>query len=312
MSSFEINGIVPIIPTPFLESGEIDFDGLGSVLHFAAASGACAACLPAYASEFYKLTEDERQLIVAEAVKRAAGEIPIVGQANHPYAAHAARLARAAQDAGASAVAVAAPRLFPLTENDLFRYYETILRAIDVPLVIQDFNPGGPTVGARFVADLHRAYPHFRYIKLEESLMATKVAEIVVATDGEVGVIEGWGGMYTIELMEAGICGVMPGLAVADLLVAVHHLMQAGRKNDAYELHHAILPQILYSLQNMELFHHAEKQLLQARRILPCATVRDATVVPGEHEQRHIQFLNDRILALLDRLNMPRNPALAQ
>lgn len=311
MSSFEINGIVPIIPTPFLESGEIDFDGLGSVLRFAAAAGACAACLPAYASEFYKLTEDERQLIVEQAVKRIAGKIPIIGQANHPYAAHAARLARAAQDAGASAVAVAAPRLFPLTESDLFRYYETILRAIDVPLVIQDFNPGGPTVGARFVADLHRAYPHFRYIKLEESLMAKKVAEMVAATDGKVGVIEGWGGMYIIELMEAGVCGVMPGLAVADLLVAVHNLMRAGRKDDAYELHHAVLPQIVYSLQNMELFHHAEKQLLQSRGVLPRAIVRDATVVPGEQEQRHIKFLNERILALLDRLNMPRNPARA-
>lgn len=310
MSSFEINGIVPIIPTPFLESGEIDFDGLGSLLRFAAAAGACAACLPAYASEFYKLTEHERQLIVAEAVKRAAGKIPIVGQANHPYAAHAARLARAAQDAGASAVAVAAPRLFPLSESDLFRYYETVLRGIDVPLVIQDFNPGGPTVGARFVADLHRAYPHFRYVKLEESLMAAKVADMVTATEGKVGVIEGWGGMYIIELMQAGICGVMPGLAVADLLVVVHHLIQAGRKSDAYELHHAVLPQIIYSLQNMELFHHAEKQLLQARGVLPRATVRDATVVPGEHEQHHIRFLNERILALLDRLKMPRNPAL--
>jgi dihydrodipicolinate synthase/N-acetylneuraminate lyase len=311
MSLFEINGIVPIIPTPFLESGGIDFDSLEALLRFAAAGGACAACLPAYASEFYKLTEDERQLIVAEAVKRAAGKIPIIGQANHPYAGQAARLARAAQDAGASAVAVAAPRLFPLAESDLFRYYETILRAIDVPLVIQDFNPGGPTVGARFVADLHRAYPHFRFIKLEESLMAAKVAEMVAATEGNVGVIEGWGGMYIIELMEAGVCGVMPGLGVADLLAAVYSLMKAGRKNEAFELHHAILPQIVYSLQNMELFHHAEKQLLQARGVLPRAIVRDATVVPGEHEQRHIRFLNERVIALLDRLKMPRNPALA-
>ncbi len=169
-----------------------------------------------------------------------------------------------------------------------------------------------PQSGARFVADLHRAYPHFRYIKLEESLMANKVAEMVAATGGEVGVIEGWGGMYFIELMEAGVCGVMPGLAVADLLAAVHNLMLSGRKKDAYELHHAILPQIVYSLQNMELFHHAEKQLLQARGVLPSAIVRDATVAPGEQEQRHIRFLNERILALLDRLKMARNPAQAK
>jgi 4-hydroxy-tetrahydrodipicolinate synthase len=201
--------------------------------------------------------------------------------------------------------------MFPLAESDLFRYFETVLRAIDIPLVIQDFNPGGPTVSARFVAELHRAWPHFRYIKLEESLMAAKVAEMVSAAGGEVGIIEGWGGMYIVELMEAGICGVMPGLAVADLLVAVHRLMLAGRKQEAFELHRAVLPQIVYSLQNMELYHHAEKQLLMARGILPRAVVRDATVAPAEHERRHIAFLNERILSLLDSLNMPRNPASA-
>jgi hypothetical protein len=48
-----------------------------------------------------------------------------------------------------------------------------------------------------------------------------------------------------------------------------------------------------------------------ARGILPRAVVRDATVAPAEHERRHIAFLNERILSLLDSLNMPRNPASA-
>src|ERR1700677_3611227 len=107
MSTFEIRGIVPIIPTPFFESGEIDYQSLGSELDFAVASGACGVCLPAYASEFYKLSEEELQTVVREAVKHVGGRLPVIGQAVHPHAQQAARFAKAAEEAGASAVAVA-------------------------------------------------------------------------------------------------------------------------------------------------------------------------------------------------------------
>ena len=273
--------------------------------------GLVLLCLPAYASEFYKLSEKEHQLVVSEAVKHVDGRIPVIGQANHPHAQQAAWLAKAAENAGASAVAVAAPRIFALSEADLFRYFEIILKAIRIPLIIQDVNPGKQTVGPCFVAELNRSYPHFRYIKLEESLMADKVAAIVSESNGKVGVIEGWGGMYMVELIDAGACGIMPGLAVADLLAKVYSHAKAGRKEEAYELHHAVLPQIVYSLQNMELFHHAEKQLLKDRGIIPRVAVREASMLPTDYERRHIQFLNERILALLKTKAMPKNPATA-
>ena len=55
----------------------------------------------------------------------------------------------------------------------------------------QDVNPSGPTVTAWFFSDLHSAHPHFRWIKLEEPMMSSKVVAILEATGGEVGVLEG-------------------------------------------------------------------------------------------------------------------------
>lgn len=305
----DIQGIIPIIPTPFHENGEVDFDGLAPLIHFAAAGGCCAVCLPAYASEFYKLTDAERQAVVETAVMHAGGRIPVIGQANHPYSKQAALLARAAQQAGAAGVAVAVPRIFALNESDLFRYFVPILSAIDVPLVIQDFNPGGASVSPAFVASLHREFPHFRYIKLEEPLMAAKTAAVLDATQGRVGVLEGWGGMHLIELMDAGICGVMPGLGVSDILARVFSLAKQGNIEEAFDLHHAILPQIVYSLQNLELFHHCEKQLLAARGVPVPLHVRDSSLTPGPHEARHIDFLNAQAVRLLQQREMPLNPA---
>jgi len=307
-NSFRINGIVPIIPTPFTEDDRIDWSSFRRVVDFACAAGACAMCLPAYASEFYKLSEPERLRLVSEAVSHAAGRLSVFAQVNFVSLSQAVETAREAQRIGASAIAAAVPRIFPFAEPDLYRYFDRLLASVDIPLLIQDFNPSGPTVSPQFVAGLHRAHPHFRWIKLEEPMMSAKVAAILDATNGEVGVLEGWGGMYMLDLIPAGICGVMPGLAISDVLARVFQLAASNDAMGAYKLHEAVLPQIVFSLQHMELFHHAEKRLLVARGILPEAQVRALTLQLDQHTEDRIAFLNKQILASLDRLGLPRCP----
>ena len=305
---FRINGVVPIIPTPFTEEDKIDWPSLRRLVDFACATGACGMCLPAYASEFYKLSETERLQLVSEAVQHAGGRRPVFAQVNFVSLTQAVETAREAQRTGASAIAAAVPRIFAFGEPDLYRYFDRLLSSIDIPLLIQDLNPSGPTVTPRFVSDLHRAHPHFRWIKLEEPMMSSKVTAILEATNGEVGVVEGWGGMYMLDLIPAGICGVMPGLAISDVLAKVFQLATKGDSVGAYKIHEAVLPQIVMSLQHMELFHHAEKRLLAARGILPAAFVRQLTLKLDQYTEDRISFLNQQILALLHRLELPLNP----
>jgi 2-keto-3-deoxy-L-arabinonate dehydratase len=305
-----VNGVIPIIPTPFTAEDKIDWPSLRRMVDFACAADACAMCLPAYASEFYKLSESERLHLISEAVGHAAGRLPVFAQVNFVSLPQAVEAAREASRIGASAIAVAVPRMFAFGEPDLYRYFDRLLSSIDIPLLIQDFNPSGPTVAARFVSGLHRAHPHFRWIKLEEPMMSSKVTAILEATNGEVGVLEGWGGMYMLDLIPVGICGVMPGLAVSDVLAKVFRLASKGDLVGAYKIHEAVLPQIVMSLQHMELFHHAEKRLLVARGILPDAVVRQLTLELDRHTGDRISFLNEQILALLSRLGLPLNPIL--
>jgi dihydrodipicolinate synthase/N-acetylneuraminate lyase len=77
-----LTGVVPIIPTPFTANEEIDEPALKNLVEFAISKGIQAACLPAYASEFYKLTDDEKLQVVSIAVKQSAGRMQIVAQCN--------------------------------------------------------------------------------------------------------------------------------------------------------------------------------------------------------------------------------------
>ena len=297
----ELLGVVPIIPTPFTADEEIDQDALRRLIDFAIAGGIQAVCLPAYASEFYKLTDEEKLLVVRVAVEHAAGRIKIVAQSNHPSLKVAIKLALANVKAGADVISLAVPRIFSLPENALKAYLSEFLQAIpDTPVLIQDFNPGGSSISVGFIKNLMDENPNFKYLKLEEPLCAPKFEDIIQTTENKIGLFEGWGGLYMLELIPIGIRGVMPGLAVADILQKVFNLRNNGEHDRAFDLFEKVMPQIFFSLQNMELFHYAEKELLIARGVLSNSIARKAAYIPDASSISYIRELNQRILAVLE------------
>lgn len=301
-----LQGVVPVVPTPFTSDEAIDFNALADCVRFAADCGLSAVCLPAYASEFYKLSDAERREVVQAAIRAADGRMAVMAQANHPSSRLAAELARDYEALGASVISFALPRQFTLKESDLLDYASTICRATKLPVMVQDFNPGGATVGAEFARRLVDACPNFRYLKLEESLMDAKIRMILHVTGRRIGVLEGWGGMYLLDLIPAGICGLIPGLGVADLLQRVWELARGKHDREATEIFQVLLPQILYSLQHTELFNWVEKRLLAARGILPPTStyVRRATWTPDEPILRHADRVNADVIELARRLGL--------
>ena len=105
-----------------------------------------------------------------------------------------------------------------------------------------------------------------------------------------------------LELVPIGIAGVMPGLAVADILQKVFLLRKKGETDKAFSLFEKVMPQIFFSLQNMELFHYAEKELLKARGVLTNSIARKAAYIPDASSIKYISELNGRIIALIKTL----------
>ncbi|TAF72334.1 MAG: dihydrodipicolinate synthase family protein [Bacteroidetes bacterium] len=300
-NSKELLGVIPIIPTPFTADEEVDEQALRNLVEFAISIGIKAACLPAYASEFYKLSDDEKLLVVKIAVDQAKGRMQIVAQSNSPSLKIAIKLAKANIAAGADVISLAVPRIFALPEVSIKQYLSEFFDAIpNTPVLIQDFNPGGSSISVKLIDDLRLKHPNFKYLKLEEPLCAPKFEDIIKTTNGSVGVLEGWGGLYLLELIPVGIAGVMPGLAVSDILQKVFTLRQKGETAKAFEIFERVMPQIFFSLQNMELFHYAEKELLIARGVLKNSIARKGAYIPDASTANYIKELNERILKLVE------------
>ena len=293
-----LKGSISVVVAPFHEDERVDEASLRRTVDWIASAGLGGMVLPMYGTEFYKLTEAECDQLVAAAIEVNAGRVPLIANGNHGSAMVAAELARRREKMGADVVSFALPRMFGTSDADLLRYCGRICDAVSLPVCIQDFNPGGTTIGPDFIADLHRAHPNFRYAKLEEPLLADKIVAIRDRVGDNVGVIEGWGGMYMLEAIPVGCCGIMPGVPIADALQRVFDDRAAGRNDEAYDLFGGLLPFINFTLQNMELFLQIEKHLLVRRGLLESSTCRSLALTPSPTVWEHVEFL----IAQLERL----------
>ncbi len=303
-----VRGVLSVLSAPFDVEGTLCLDDIARQVEAAVAFGIAGVCLPAYGTEFYKLTDDERIACVKTAADASAGRIPVFGQANHDASRHAAELAHTLKLAGADHISFALPRRFAIPESDLIDFAAEVCAAVDLPILVQDFNPSGATVGADFCAHLKDRCPNFQYIKLEEPLLGPKLRSIKARCGDGLRVFEGWGGMYLPELLESGIDGVMPGIGHADLM---HEMWSAGEDGDmdrCLDIFERLLPQISFSLQNLELYLFVEKQLLASRDIIRNAHVRAITATPDVPTVSHAKQLNDRILKLAEELSLPLRP----
>jgi 4-hydroxy-tetrahydrodipicolinate synthase len=296
----EIDGVVPVIPIPFADDESIDEKSLSRLVDFVAQTGMAAMCLPAYGSEFYKLSEAERERVITIAIDVNAGRIPLIAQANHGSSRIAAELARKYEKLGADIISFALPRQFTVSDQDLIHYSSQILDAIDIPGLIQDFNPGGVTIDADFIARLHERCPNFRYAKLEEPLIVDKLVRINERIGNKVGVLEGWGGYYMLEAIPHGICGIMPGVPICDLLDKVYRFRRNRDDARAFDLMGRLLPYINFSLQNIELYMQVEKRLLKRRGLIAHDRCRSLCLTPSHSISEYIDTLLDHIERVLE------------
>lgn len=289
----DIQGVVPILPTPFHSDESIDESGYERMLAFAEKAGCRAIGLPAFGSEFYKLTGGERNKIL-DAVFNTDTRLGIIVQCNHISPIVVTELIGDAEKRGASAINVALPRAMPVNDDQLLAFARNVCSATDLPVIIQDYNPGGSIVGLQFAKKLSDEFPNFRFIKYEVPGIGPLINDILQATSGSVKVFSGWGASYMLELVSAGIAGIMPGIPLADYFNQLWIYAVNNNRVAALKMFTSISPYLMFSLQNLELFHHAEKRLAVRRGILRSGMVRNITVSLDSYQNKYLEEILDQ------------------
>jgi len=128
-----ITGSIVALVTPMHADGEIDWAKLGGLLEWHIEQGTAAIVPVGTTGESSTVTVDEHCQIVEFTVDTVAGRIPIIAGTGGNSTAEAIELTSSAKALGADACLLVTPYYNKPTQEGLFRHYEAIAQAVDLP-----------------------------------------------------------------------------------------------------------------------------------------------------------------------------------
>lgn len=235
-----LRGVFIIMATSFTAAKAVDFEDLTGEVDFLHRCGVHGMVWPQLASEYYKLTKEERLQGMEVLARAARGKRPAlvlgVQGANTDlaleYVSHAEKLNPDAL--------IAIPPTEAKSLDDFRSYYRAIAKATRRPLFVQ--TSGGkniePTID--FLVELAKEFPHCAYVKEEYSPVIDRMKALGKNRPAIKGIFSGGAGRGMIYEMRLGFDGTMPGAPYSDLYAQVWELWQRGAHEKAREVFGAL------------------------------------------------------------------------
>lgn len=288
-----LQGIVPILLTPFDATDGIDFDSLTREVEETLDAGVHGIGV-AIGSEVFKLNRDERRVLLSAVVKQVAGRVPVIMNTSAPGTAVAVELATDAKEAGADRLMIWPPDFFPADAEAVTRHLHAIASATNLNIILQDV-PQAPIPPALALA-IAEQVPQVDTIKVETLPTVAQAERMATAVGSRLCVLGGAGGGTLIEEYRRGARGTMPFASQAREFMAVWSCLEAGDEVGAEKvLEDRILPVSRLGFQSGDLFFHLHKAILQRRGVFNTVVVRAPTSPPDETTLGEMNRLLDRL-----------------
>ena len=285
-------GLIPIVPTPFTVSGELDLPSLRRVVDYLIDAGVDGIAVLGVASEVYSLTDAERHKVIETAVNQAAGRLPVLAGSSHNSGEAAAAVARDAAGAGADGLLVMPPYFVKPTLGALAGYYRAIAAAVELPIMIQD-NPAwtGVTLPIETYRELSDT-PSIVYAKIEVPHPPTKIREVRLALGDRYTILGGQAGNFLLEELEAGAVGTMPAAIMPQVYARVLEDWNKGDKAGARAIFNRYHPAIRVTAQQSVGFAMV-KHLLWTLGVIASPRVRNPLRQLSDADRRDLEAVID-------------------
>ena len=294
-----LTGILPVAPTPFLDDGTVDEDGMRRVLDCMIDQGVDAICILANYSEQFLLSDDERALLMRVSLEHGAGRVPVIVTISHFYTDIVVARARAAQAMGAAMVMVMPPYhgvgLVP-SEAGIFEHFDAIGAAISIPIMVQDAPLSGVSLPVPLLVRMAQDIENVSYFKIETPFAADKLAALIEAGgDDIVGPFDGEEAVTLLADLDAGCTGTMTSALQPEKIKPIVTRFLAGDHTGALDQWKLCLP--LINHENRQCGLRATKTVMQA-----------GGVIQSDHVRHPLKQLSartkDRLLSLAAELDV--------
>jgi 4-hydroxy-tetrahydrodipicolinate synthase len=236
-----IQGTATAIVTPFRENGEVDEDGLRTLVTFQEENGVDYIVPVGTTGESATLSHAEHLKvikIVVDQVKKAK----VIAGAGSNSTSEAIHLSKGAKDLGVFAILSISPYYNKPTQKGLLKHYDAITNAVDIPFVVYNV-PGrtGSNINPATVLKLSEN-PNIVGIKEASGNMA-QIMSILEKVPKGFSVISGDDAL-TFPIMALGgkgVISVASNVAPSHVSSMVRHALE-GRWEEARREHFKLLP----------------------------------------------------------------------
>jgi 4-hydroxy-2-oxoglutarate aldolase len=238
----QIRGIIPPIPTPFDDRGDLHRRALAANVRRWMSTSLAGVLVLGSNGEAALLDDDEGDAAVGVAREHVpADRVMLVGTGRESTRA-AVKAAKRAAELGADAVLVRAPGYFKsqMTNEALIAHFTAVADASPIPVLLYNLpNVVGFSLTLPVVEAL-AAHPNVAGMK-ETSTDLERLAQFVAVRPASFRVLCGWG-QVAYPALASGASGAILAVAnvVPDACVALHDAVTGGRHREAREIQQRI------------------------------------------------------------------------
>lgn len=266
-----LQGVLPIVHTPFRSNDEIDYATLQREIDWAYAQGANGFGT-GMVSELLRLTSGERTKLTQKLAEFNGGRGACFMSVGAESTKQALEYARTAEQAGCDAVMAIPPISTGLPVQEVVDYYRTLADGIALPIIVQDASGyvGRPIPIEVCVQLIDRYGPDRIVFKPEAAPIGPNLSALRDASGGRAKIFEGSGGILLVDSFRRGITGTMPGMEMLDGIVALWRALQRGEEDRVYRVYYPICAMVALQMQaGLDGFLAIEKYLLVKRGLFP-------------------------------------------
>ena len=293
----KLEGVYSVLPTPFLDNGDVDEASLRRVVELFISEGVSGVTALGVTGEVARLEEPERARVLEVVVDQVKGRVGIVAGTSADGTRTCISYSRLARECGATAVMVSPPRMPKLNSDAVMRHFAALADAVDIEIVVQDYPPiSGYAMEPVLLARIAREIPRARTIKLEDPPTPFKTSRILEHGSGlDLRIFGGLGGVFLLEELLAGATGAMTGFAFPEILVKIVTLFRAGDVDAAADVFYRAVPLMRFEFQE-GIGMAIRKEVLRRRGALTSA----ATRAPGAALDATTRAALDRVMAWVE------------
>lgn len=241
MLKVQLEGIYPPHITPFTAKERIDEHALRRDVDFWIEHNVHGLVTCGSNGEGVYMTREERGRVLRLVLDQANGRVPVIAGTGSPSTRQALALTKDAYDIGVDAALVVTPYYYQLSQEAIYRHYETIANAIDLPLIVYNVPKFTGVNLEPWVLERLLQYDTVIGVK-DSSANMRQMQELIRIAGDRVSILAGSGNMIYPTLASGGH-GAIVAIAnvVPELTTKLYDLYTAGDHRNAREVQSAIV-----------------------------------------------------------------------